>query len=91
MSKKCRLSCTLTKHHRKPKARGGDGGESNVSVVSDKKHKAFHALFGIMTPLEIAEELNVRWLDPEWVIIAVPQEDAKRICRASKKKKRRSP
>ena len=80
MSKRRRknpIDAAYSKHHRKPKSRGGGEG-ANISVVPDYKHKAFHQMFGNMQPSEIAAELsiilaslNTTWLDPEYMLIAV--------------------
>lgn len=62
-----------TKHHRKTKKHGGSSEKHNISHVSDKKHKAYHTLFGTMTSNEMARELTQRWIDPEDVMISMPK------------------
>lgn len=75
MSCKKDSSRIITKHHRRPKACGGKSGKKsgNISMVPNKKHKAFHTLFRVMTPPEIAQELTEIWIDPDWTMVAVPK------------------
>lgn len=58
-------------HHRVPKFRKGTNDPSNLSVVCIMKHRAFHELFGVKTPEQIAEELNRKWIDPSKMLIVV--------------------
>jgi hypothetical protein len=67
------------RHHRRSRSTTGgikyDGkihGINNVIRVDYKKHQHFHGLFQDTHPDAIAEELN-KWIDPEWVIIAIPR------------------
>lgn len=64
-----KTSSGISKHHRRPKKQGGSNDKSNISYVSKHKHRAWHNLFNHMTPHEIAEEINDRWLDPDYVLI----------------------
>lgn len=66
----------MTKHHRKPKARGEKSGKhsGNISLVPYNKHTAFHTLFGTDTPEEIAKKLTEDYIDPDRIMIAVPKE-----------------
>jgi len=57
-----------TKHHRKPKSLGGSDDTRNVSIVSQKRHEAWHTLFQNKTIHEIVRELNSVWIDPDWKI-----------------------
>jgi hypothetical protein len=56
------------RHHRLPKCQGGKRDKRNLSKVPRDKHQMFHQLFSIdgraMTALEIANELNTVWCDP---------------------------
>lgn len=63
-------------HHRKPKKLGGSGNLSspNMIEVPVTKHRAWHYLFDIKTPEEIANTINQTWLDPDWKLIAVRKE-----------------
>lgn len=61
-----------TKHHLRMKSHGGSNNRENIVYVDDKLHKAFHRLFQNMTPEQIAWELNHRWIDPKWTMVAVP-------------------
>jgi hypothetical protein len=36
-----------------------------MSLVQDKYHRAYHLLFGNMTPKEMASLLNDVWIDPD--------------------------
>jgi hypothetical protein len=60
-----------SRHHRKCRCNNGGDEPSNISVVSQSKHDIFHAMFGCMTPPEIAEELNKVWLDKEYKFICI--------------------
>lgn len=70
MSKKRRHQGT-DMHHRRPKSRQGSSSKSNLSEVLRYKHVAYHQIFGTMTPEQIAYELTVTWIDPQWMMIAV--------------------
>ena len=74
------------RHHRLSRSRSGgkpfDGdifGIPNVQVVDYKRHQAFHCLFHDTHPVAIVNELNTNWVDPNYVVIAVPREDAKKL------------
>jgi len=58
-----------TKHHRKPKSKGGNGKPKNISYVCAEQHKAWHRLFGNMTPHEIADVINQVWIDQDYVFL----------------------
>jgi hypothetical protein len=51
------------KHHRLPRSRGGGNNPENLSRVRSKYHRAYHLLFGNMTPREMAMYLNAIWID----------------------------
>ena len=59
----------MVRHHRKPKSHGGKGHKRNISIVPEDQHKAWHLLFGNLTPLEIALVINERWLDADWILV----------------------
>lgn len=59
-----------TRHHRKPRFWGGKRNQRNISIVPEHKHRAWHLLFGVQTPEEIAETINETWLDHEWELVA---------------------
>lgn len=66
-------------HHRHPRSKAdsysGDIDEKrNIQRVNDKAHAHFHALFLNMLPDQIANELNKRWISPDWEIIAIKRE-----------------
>lgn len=58
-------------HHRVPLCRQGTDDPSNLSVVRKSHHSAYHAIFGVMTPEQIAKYLNVKWIDPKKMFIVV--------------------
>ena len=64
-----RLSRNKSRHHLKPRSKGGTNDKSNLSIVTKKRHRAFHLLFGVMTPQQIANELNNKWLDPQFEFV----------------------
>lgn len=76
------------KHHRRSRsATGGvpfDGdieGIPNVIVVDYKQHCHFHALFPSTEPQHIAQSLNSTWIDPAYMVIALPRKLAREIVR----------
>ncbi len=58
-------------HHRKPRSRGGSEEDSNISIVDERQHKAWHLLFRNMTPSQIADKINGHYLDPEFKFTVV--------------------
>ena len=60
------------KHHRRPRVLGGSNETRNISLVTGFKHRAWHTLFHVMTPYEIADEINKVWLDPDFKFIVKP-------------------
>ncbi len=58
-------------HHRRPKCLGGTDTYpiGNLSHVSKRQHAHWHALFGVMTPEQIVNYINRKWLDPEYVFV----------------------
>jgi len=56
----------MSRHHRKPKSKGGKGNRKNISIVPEFLHKAWHALFKNLNPKEIANIINETWIDPEY-------------------------
>jgi hypothetical protein len=60
----------LTKHHRVPIARNGSDDSRNIAMVQNRIHVRYHALFGIMTPFEIAEMLN-EFIDPDYELVVI--------------------
>jgi hypothetical protein len=70
ISKRVHQKDTMSKHHRKPQSLGGGNGD-NVSELPRSKHEAWHTLFRDFSPERIAEEINERYLDPDWEMVAV--------------------
>jgi len=60
-----------TKHHRRAKSLGGRGNRENISRVKDNAHQAFHLLFGNGNPVQIAKELNEKWVDKRYRVVIV--------------------
>jgi hypothetical protein len=74
------------RHHRRSRSRTGGvpmddwiEGIPNVILVDYKKHNSFHHLFQDTHPVSIARELNERWIDPAYVMLAVSKEDSRKI------------
>ena len=61
----------VSKHHRKFRANGGTDNKANLIELPHNKHMAFHLLFRDFTPERIAKELNDRYIDPDYEMIAV--------------------
>lgn len=70
---------TTTRHHRKPKVRGGKANSGNISRVPQAQHRAFHTLFQTMTVPEIASLLNSVWIDPSWELVPQRRQDNGRL------------
>lgn len=58
-----------TQHHRKPRSKGGLTTPRNISIISQKRHRAWHILFSNWEPSEIAQAINVLYLDPDWEFV----------------------
>jgi len=57
-----------TRHHRKCKSHGGSDLPNNISMVTEKRHEAWHTLFENKTTEQIVQELNDVWINPEYVV-----------------------
>lgn len=55
-----------SRHHRRPRSRGGDSSRRNIVRVPADKHAAWHLLFVNLSPHEIAAQINAVWLDPDF-------------------------
>ncbi len=67
----------MSRHHRKPKSRGGSWDESNISIITKEKHRAWHLIFGIMTPhniCHVVKQITDTYLDPAYEIIVRKKE-----------------
>lgn len=51
-----------TKHHRIPEDRGGTDHPSNIVLLPDDIHRAWHRLFRQMTPLEVFQAILDHWV-----------------------------
>lgn len=76
MSKKNKRT---NRHHRKSRSRHGDSSPRNISIVNEKDHCAFHCLFHDTHPVAIAKLLTDVWLDPDYILVAVPKDDARQV------------
>jgi len=65
--------CTdyITEHHRKPKSKGGTSERRNISLLKWSFHWAWHHLFKCFDPYRIAQEINEKYLDPDYMFIVV--------------------
>lgn len=59
-------------HHRQPVSQGGTSATENLSYVNYARHRAYHQLFGVMHPYDVAEELNKIWLPRDWILLPIP-------------------
>jgi len=57
-------------HHRRPRSRGGRSDEYNMVRVGAIKHYFWHRLFGNLPACVIAQQLNIFWLDPAFVVVS---------------------
>ena len=48
----------LTRHHNKPKCRGGKSDDRNIFWLTLEHHEAYHKLFGVRTFEEAADVLR---------------------------------
>jgi len=56
-------------HHRLARSRGGKTNKFNCVRVNEKRHYAWHVMFGNMTGEEIAREINNLWIDPRFKVV----------------------
>lgn len=72
--KRSKIPRGYSRHHRKPKVRGGTWDEKNISIITKHKHQLWHALFGVITPESIGrivQEITNIYLDPSYKILVV--------------------
>jgi hypothetical protein len=66
-------------HHRLQRKDGGTNEDSNLITVNSRVHNFYHAFFQEGTfPPDMAKKLN-EWIRPDYVMIALPKEDARKI------------
>jgi len=58
---KRRKNRQIVKHHILPRSVGGGSSEENIIFVDQKKHEAYHTLFGDRRPEEILWHLWFQW------------------------------
>lgn len=61
----------LDRHHRKCRSNGGNNNAENISLVTQKQHRAWHLLFQNRTPAEIARVITEVWI-AEFYLVAIP-------------------
>lgn len=81
MSNKKKTSKTLKKlipikqgesrHHRLPRSRGGTDDPSNISVVKQKEHHAWHKLFSNLNPETVADLITQKWIPTNYRMVCV--------------------
>ena len=55
-----------SKHHIKPRSRGGDSSLENIAIIDARKHVNYHELFGNRMPDEIVEHLVRKYWNGQW-------------------------
>ena len=60
-----------SRHHRRPRFLGGTSDERNITILPTNKHRAWHLLFRDFSPERIAQEINERFLDPDFEMVVV--------------------
>ena len=55
-----------SKHHIKPRSRGGGSNLENIAHVDIRKHQAYHTIFNNKTPDEIIETLVKKYWNGNW-------------------------
>ena len=73
--RKAREPQPTSRHHRKPVSLGGATNDRNISIISNKKHEAYHLLFENDTPYQIALKLNLIYGDPDYEFVVVRRVD----------------
>lgn len=61
----------MSTHHKLPRSLGGGNDERNLVELSVKKHQAWHTLFQNYSADKIAAEINQRYIDPDYHLVAV--------------------
>ena len=56
-------------HHRKCRSNGGGNDERNLYELTRTLHTSWHNLFRNWTPERIAQEINERYLDPDYIFV----------------------
>ena len=86
VSRKKNKQRRTNRHHRLSRSRtngepfdGNIYGIPNVIVVDYKHHQSFHNLFTDTHPEAVARVLNEQWIDPHYVILAVPRKEARKM------------
>lgn len=65
---------TYNRHHLVPRSNGGTDDPENISVVPRHLHKAWHLLFSNMSPTDIANAINDKWISKEYKLVCVPSD-----------------
>lgn len=61
----------LTRHHRRCKSNGGTNEASNISMVTEEQHRAYHLLFKNHPPQVVASILTHTWIDSRFKLVCV--------------------
>jgi len=69
----------MSRHHRKMRSLGGKTTKRNVILIKDNLHRAFHQVFGNMTPPEMARLLTEVYIDPDYRMVAELKPKLKRV------------
>lgn len=60
----------MTRHHRRCRANNGKTTKRNCILIKDNLHRAYHTIFGSMTPPEVAKLLTEVYIDPDYRMVA---------------------
>ena len=74
----------MEKHHRLPRSRGGSSSASNLSVISQPVHRAWHYLFGNANAQEVARMISDVYIDSNYYFVCVPRHRPTRKCRRTR-------
>jgi len=61
----------MSKHHRRPRSQGGSDAEYNLSFVPQSEHHHWHSFAGNLTPEEICEKINRKFLCTEYMFVCI--------------------
>lgn len=64
----------LTKHHRRPRSKGGSHLGNNISMIPEKLHQAYHLLFVNWSPQQQCDFLNEHFVDPDYHFVPIPKD-----------------
>jgi hypothetical protein len=80
MRKQARKQPRKNIHHRRPKAQGGSNRPENLSVVDTERHSLWTQMFdGTMTPKEIIDDINNKWIDERYMVVLIERRSGNAI------------